>query len=514
MNHWGVPAGVGVLCLWALAGWCQSLRLPSYISDHMVVQRDRPMAVRGWAAPGATVTIQCGSFRTQVVADAEGRWRAAGPSLHAGESAELLVTDGVATQRVMDIVGGEVWICSGQSNMAMPVRDSADAEVAASVQMPGLRAFATTAKPAATPQEDMPGSWSRAESSEVLNWYATAFYFGRKLHAELGVPVGLLMVAWGGTPVEAWIPRPVLEKLPVATNFLRESDTYAERYPKLMEDYEAKRARLLAQNKQEELRNLRRPHRPADNPTLAAVQFNNRIAPLVGVPVRGAIWYQGEANAGLPRAAHYGELLTALIRSWRDLWGEEFPFGIVQLPNFRAPQTEPVEEASGWAALREQQLRVVRSVAKTGLAVTIDVGQEDNIHPIRKTEVGERLAAWVLHDVYGRSEVVPCGPLYRRCERRDGTIVIEFDYAQGLHAKGDRVGSLAVCGADRVWKWAEGCIEQDRLIVWSAQVPEPVAVRYGWADHPPCNLYNAAGLPASPFRTDDFPLPESSSPRR
>ncbi|MCX7818705.1 MAG: sialate O-acetylesterase [Kiritimatiellae bacterium] len=509
---WRRAFGWGCVAAAAAAG--DMLRMPAIFSDGMVLQRGRPIAVWGWASPGATVTVRLANAVTQVVAAADGAWRAVLPAMPSGGPHELSVTSGGGARTVRDVVVGEVWVCSGQSNMAMPVRDSTDAEEAARAAFPLLRAFRSDAVPLPQPTNDMPGVWLRADSPAVTNWYATAFYFGRRLHRELGVPVGLLMVAWGGTPVEAWMPRPLLQQLPAAAEFLTNSDAYPARYPDLLREWEERRTKLLAAGRSNELRQLRKPVPPDRNPSLAAVQYNSRIAPITQYPIRGAIWYQGEANSHGTRALSYAELLSALIAQWRRDWDDEFPFGIVQLPGFRAPSPAPVESNSTWAVMREQQLRVVRSVPRTGLAVTVDLGEADNVHPKRKTEVGERLAAWALREVYGRREVMPCGPLYREMRTESGAIRVRFDYARGLHARGGEPAALAIAGTDRVWRAAMGRIEDEELVVSSPEVPRPVAVRYGWADNPPCNLYNDAGLPASPFRTDDWPLDLRSAPVR
>jgi len=499
---------------WWFLGWvvlasvapAATLRLPSLFSDGMVVQRGRPVVIWGWASSGALVRVRLAAVETQVVANADGAWRAVLPAMPSGGPHELTVTSSGEACRIRDVVVGEVWVCSGQSNMAMPVRASADAEEAARSAYPMLRAFSTDAVPLPEPARDLPGRWARADSPAVTNWYATAFFFGRRLHRELGVPVGLLMVAWGGTPIEAWMPRSLLERLPAAAEFLTNSDAYPSRYPELLLQWEKRRTNLLAAGRSNELRQLRKPWPPDRNPSLAAVQYNSRIAPLIPYPMRGAIWYQGEANSHGVRTLCYAELLTAMITHWRSAWEDEFPFGIVQLPGFRDPPTAPVQTNSTWAVMREQQLRVVQSVPRTGLAVTIDLGEVDDIHPKRKTEVGERLAAWALREVYGRMEIVACGPLYRDMAVEGSAIRIRFDHAEGLHARGGPPRALAIAGEDHVWHAAEGRIEGNELVVSAAAVPRPVAVRYGWADFPPCNLYNGAGLPASPFRTDDWPI--------
>lgn len=506
-----VCVGVAAVVL-ASAAESTTLRLPAVFSEGMVLQRGRPIPVWGWSQPGATITVRLDTATTQAVVGIDGAWCAVLPPMPSGGPHELTVTAGDIVRIVRDVVVGEVWVCSGQSNMAFPVRNSADAEEAALASYPMLRAFRSDAVPLPFPTNDMPGSWLRADSPAVTNWYATAFYFGRALHRELGVPLGLLMVAWGGTPIEAWMPRSLVERLPAAAEFLTNSDAYPARYPQLLNEWEERRASLLASGRSNELRYLRKPIPPERNPSLAAVQYNSRIAPITSFPVRGVIWYQGEANSHGPRTLRYAELLRALIAQWRRDWDDELPFGIVQLPGFRPPPNEPVESHSAWAAMREQQLSVARALPRTGLAITIDVGEADDIHPKRKTEVGERLAIWALRDVYGRREFTPCGPIYREMSTEGSSIRIRFDHAEGLHARGGKPQALAIAGADRVWHHAEARIDGTDLVVWSSAVPEPVAVRYGWADHPPCNLYNGAGLPASPFRTDDWPLDLQTRP--
>jgi len=326
---------------------------------------------------------------------------------------------------------------------------------------------------------------------------------------------GLINSSWGGTPVEAWTNPKAQQKVPEIAPVLKLWEEAIAQYDpeQAAAQYEKQLAawkEALAKAKAAGRRRPRAPRKPTD-PRLSQNRpgnlYNGMIAPLVAYAIRGAIWYQGERNSRDELSRLYGVQLKTLITNWRDEWGQgDFPFIYVQLPNFMAPQQQP-SETTGWVMVREGMLKTL-SLANTGMAVTLDIGDEKNIHPKNKQDVGRRLALWALAHTYGR-DVVGSGPIYKGMRRLDGKIVIEFDYADGglLAARGGPLQGFAIAGADHKFVWADAVIEGDTVVVSSAEVKQPAAVRYAWASNPACNLTNRAGLPASPFRTDDWVEP-------
>jgi len=482
--------------------------LPAMFSDHMVLQCDRALPVWGWADPGEKVTVTLAEQSQTATANDDGKWSVTLAALEAGGPHKLTV-EGNNTVEIADVLAGEVWVCSGQSNMAMSVGGSANfPEEQAAAEHPGIRMFTVARSPAETPQERCGGNWQVCSPATVGGFSATAYFFGRDLHKQLGVPVGLINTSWGGTPVQAWTSLEAQQALPELESMLaswkQQVDEYdpavaKDRYEKQLAGWSKKAEEAKAAGKTPP----RRPRGPVDprlSPHRPANLYNGMIAPLVPYALRGGIWYQGESNAG-GAANLYGLQLTTMIKDWREVWGQgDFPFEWVQLPNFRAPQQQPVE-TSGWVIVQEEMLKSL-ALTNTGMAVTVDVGEAGNIHPKNKQAVGKRLALWALGTTYGK-DLVHCGPLYKCSRKQDGKIVVEFDHVGGgLAAEGNRLKGFAVAGADKKFVFAEATIKGDTVVVSSPEVEDPVAVRYAWAANPDCNLFNRAGLPASPFRTD------------
>ncbi len=347
----------------------------------------------------------------------------------------------------------------------------------------------------------------------VGGFSATAYFFGRELHKQLKVPVGLINSSVGGTPIQSWTGVKAQQRVPQLAPMIEslkrsiaayDPEAAKQRYEKQLAEWK-EAANTAKDHAQRDALNRRKP-RPPQDPRLSQGSpgrlFNGMIAPLAPYAIRGAIWYQGEANAGGWKL--YGLQLRTMIAEWRALWNEgAFPFLFVQLPNFLAPQQKP-GDPGGWALIREQFLKTL-SLAYTGMAVTIDVGEAKDIHPKNKQEVGRRLAQWALAKTYHK-DVVASGPLYksRRCD--GDKIVVEFDYVDGGLAvrNGDQLKGFAIAGADKKYVWADAKIVGRTVVVSSPDVETPAAVRYAWANNPECNLINKAGLPASPFRTDDW----------
>lgn len=504
---WVVLAWVAAIGLLA-APASADVKLPSIFGDHAVVQRDKPIRVWGWADRGETVTVSLGDESKTVTAGAEGKWSVALGARKAGGPLVLKVA-GKNTIELSDVMIGEVWLASGQSNMAWTVSGSMNFEQEkAEANHPHLRMFTVERTPAETPQADCRGQWRVCTPDTVGGFSAVAYFFGRMLHKELGVPVGLIDSSWGGTPIEAWTSLEAQQAQEPLRPKLDEWQKRVETYDpqKARQDYE----RLLARWEEEaakakaEGKPAPRKPQPAGDPRMSprrpANLYNGMIAPLAPYAIAGAIWYQGEANAGA--ASVYALQLDTMIRNWRAIFQcGDFPFAWVQLANFMKPQEQPSE--GGWAWIREQMLQALR-IPNTGMAVIIDIGEANNIHPRNKQDVGKRLALWALKAAYGQ-DVVYSGPIYKAMKVDGGKAVLSFDHVGGgLVAKDGALKGFAVAGADQKWVWADARIEGDTVVVSSPEVKEPVAVRYGWANNPPCNLYNKEGLPASPFRTDDW----------
>lgn len=440
-------------------------------SDGAVLQQEMPVKVWGSAADGEEVTVSIAGQEARTTAQG-GTFQVQLPPLKAGGPFELVIK-GRNTVTIHNVLVGEVWIASGQSNMQWSVALSEEPEkVAAASRNPRIRLFTVTRRATPEPQQTVPvaperqeGIWLECGPDTVVNFSAVAYHFGRSLSAALDIPIGLISTNYGGTPAEAWTSRHTLEG-----------------HPGLKNDFGSIPA--------------------TDKPNSPGGLYNAMIHPLLGYGIRGVIWYQGESNAS--RAYQYRTLFPAMIEDWRGHWGQgDFPFLLVQLAPFTAIKAEPGE--SDWAELREAQLLATKVLKNVGMAVITDLGDEKDIHPKPKGPVGERLALCARAIAYGE-DITYSGPLYRSMEVRDDRIVLSFDHVDGgLEARGGELKGFTICGADRKFVNAYAEIKGDTIEVYSPGVPEPVAVRFGWANYPVVNLYNKAGLPASPFRTDDFP---------
>jgi sialate O-acetylesterase len=481
-----------------------AVRLPAIFSDHLVLQRDTKTPVWGWADPGEEVTVGIAGAQQTAKAGADGKWMVRFENLKAGGPHVLAVKAGNQIE-VKDVLIGEVWLGSGQSNMAMTVSRAKDfdAEKAAAVA-PEIRVFTVSSGAAPAPQDDCKGKWVVCAPDTVGSFSATAFFFGREIHRELRVPVGLINSSVGGTPIESWIDSGAQHASPELKGFFAEqSQTEAAiNLDALKAKYQKDLAAWPEKAKQAKAEGRTPPRKPEDPAALRARKgnvgglFNGKIAPLIPFAIRGALWYQGEANSNGFKAKYYQHQLPLLVSDWRARWGYEFPFAWVQLPNFTKPDV-------GWCVVRDAELASLK-LPKTGMAVTIDVGNPKNIHPENKQAVGRRLALWALGTVYGK-DVVTSGPLPAGHEIRGGEIVLKFAHTEGgLQSKGGALTGFAVAGEDRQWKEAAARIDGSSVILSSPEVPRPVAARYAWQDNPVCNLQNGAGLPASPFRTDDW----------
>jgi len=496
---------LGLAVVLAVASWALAdVQVAPIFGDGMVLQRDAKVPVWGTAEPGEKVTVSVAGQTTQGAAGPDKAWRVDLPALKAGGPFEMTVA-GANTVTFKNVLVGEVWICSGQSNMGMVLSrcltGAKDAEEAKDAE---LRLFTVARVTSQTPRQDLTGQWQECSPESAAGFSGVAFYFGRELRKTLGVPVGLINTSWGGTPAEAWTSRPALEATAEYKHVFEWWEKRLASYPADLEKHKKAMEEWPLEVKKARAENRPAPSQPrppiAPNaPTLPSNLFNSMINPLIPYAMRGAVWYQGESNAG--QARQYRALFPAMIKDWRARWGQgDFPFLFVQLPDYRAPVKEPVQVAT-WPLLREAQTMTL-SLPNTGMAITLGLGEEKDIHPKNKGPVGQRLALAARAVAYGE-KIVSCGPLCKAAKFEGGKARISFDsVGGGLVARDGELKGFAVAGKDGGFVAAQARIEGADVVVWSEEVAEPAAVRYAWADNPVWSLMNKEGIPASPFRTD------------
>ncbi|MFO1496934.1 MAG: sialate O-acetylesterase [Verrucomicrobiota bacterium] len=481
------------------------VKLPGIFGDDMVLQQGMAVPVWGWASEGETVTVQFRDQKVTTVAK-DGKWQVRLRKLAAG-GPDTFTVSGKNEIRLSNVLVGEVWVCSGQSNMEWPLNRSFEPQTAiAQSGNPAMRLFTVPKLKANAPTNNVNGKWSLCGPDSSPGFSAVAYFFGRDLQKALGVPIGLIHTSWGGSPAEVWMTDDVLSANPDYKT------TILDAYPKALQAYQAaladfeKETAELAKDGKKPTRN--KPTPPYWKPTEL---YNGMIAPLVPYAIRGAIWYQGESNAG--RAHQYRTLFADMIRNWRRDWGQgNFTFLEVQLAPWDKGKKRTLADItsspgdSDWAELREAQVLATKTLPSVGMAVITDVGDKDDIHPTKKEPVGARLALAARAIAYG--EKIPfSGPSYRRLKVEGDKAILSFDHVgRGLEARGGELQGFAVAGADHKFVWAKAEIDGDKVVVSSPQVAQPVAVRYGWSDFPVVNLWNKDGLPAVPFRTDAFPM--------
>ena len=502
------------ILLAVLAG-CSTLfaagfRLAAPISDHMVLQREKPVAVWGWADAAETVTVAFAGQSKSATAGADGKWTLKLDALAASAEPRTLTVTGKDGHKieVHDVLVGEVWLGSGQSNMAMNVQSSNNfpAEKAAA-DFPLIRHYQEASTHSAQPEAEGKGSWKACTPDNVGGFSAVLYFFGREIHKEIGVPVGLVNTSVGGTPIESWVSAETQSSDPeTKAIFDAQTKNHLEFDPvKAAASYEKQMAAwkvAVTKAKAAKTELPRKPHDPIATRKFKggpAGLYNGKVVNLAPYALRGMLWYQGEGNAGNP--AVYEKQLTQLVTSWRTLWSDEVPFAWVQLPNYRDSDSE------SWPRIRESMMKVL-ALPKTGMAITLDVGDPKDIHPKNKQDVGLRLSYWALHSVYGRKVPAISGPLPAGSKVEGSAIRISLKHAAGLKTRdGSVVRGFRIAGADKAWKPAAARIEGTEVIVSSPEVAAPMAARYAWAENPDCNLVNGAGLPATSFRTDDWPVP-------
>src|SRR5579871_6376766 len=485
----GPWSGLGVVLfgLYALGTPARAeVRLPKILSDHMVLQRDTAVPIWGWSSPGEEVNVTLAGQTKTTKAGADGKWRVQLEPLQAA-GPHTLTVKGTNTLTVEDVLVGEVWLASGQSNMEMTVRGARDFEKEqAAADLPQIRMFTVRHNPSREPQADCSGSWHICSPGTVGAFSATAYFFGKDLHQKLGAPVGLINSSFGGTPIEAWTSIDVQKNQPELAALLATWDKRAAEYnpstaktayEKQLAEWKDRAEKAKAEGKTAP-RAPQRPSDPREQPHHPAVLFNGMIAPLIPYAIRGVIWYQGESNAGSPRSGKlYGVQLPLLIKDWRTRWGRgQIPFAWVQLPNFQT-------SGEGWSYVREAMLETM-SLPHTGMTVNIDIGEARDIHPKNKQDIGHRLALWALANVYGQ-HLAWSGPLPSGHRTVGRAVELDFKHADGgLVAKDGALRGFTIAGADKQWRPATARIEGNKVLVSNPEVKEPVAVRYDWSSNP------------------------------
>ncbi|OVE80806.1 hypothetical protein BVY04_04865 [bacterium M21] len=498
-----------------------ALKVAKIFSSHMVLQQNAKVPIWGWAAPTTEVMVTFAGQSQKAVTDKDGKWQVKLTPLKTSKEGRSMTISGAgSTTTLEDILVGEVWLCSGQSNMEWKIDmlkiDTASIKAAA--EFPLIRHCKVARRPSPTPQKDCIADWQICSPKTVGTFSATAYFFGMNLHKELDVPIGLVNSSWGGTPIESWLPfdqqrdNEAIQKL--KANFDRQATTYDE--VKEKEKFDAATAKWKESIKgmdRSKINWRKRPKmraHPHKSQRYPGSLYNGMIVPLETLAIRGAIWYQGESNArSVETGSYYKKQLTDMITSWRTRWQQhdDFPFYFVQLPNFMAPQKNPVDHDAMWPVVRESFYRVHKDLKNAAMAITIDIGEEKNIHPGNKAEAGRRLALQALQNAYSKP-IVGCGPVFKSHKIVDNKVILTFDnIGSGLMAKDGELKTFAIAGADKKFVWATASTDGKTVTVSSDEVVNPAAVRYAWANNPiGCNLYNKENLPASPFRTDDWEL--------
>lgn len=485
------------------------VRLPKIFSSHMVLQREQPIHLWGWSEPGETVSASFHGTTVSTTGDPLGHWSLYLPPQTAGGPFQLTVKANNSVT-LDDVLVGDVWFASGQSNMEMPLGgfpnsayvDNAAAEIK-NANHPNMRLFLVDRKASEYPLNDFTGnpSWTVCTPETAAKFSAVAYFFGRDLENQEHVPIGLIDSTWGGTPGGAWVSMDGLSSdaslMPVFASWTTMADEQTDMPAKIAEE----------KREDAEARSSNRPlpkhswHANPDSWAPAAL-FNGMVAPAVSFSMKGVIWYQGESDSGPERAPMYSKVFPKLISDWRAHWREgDFPFLYVQISSFKSNATET------WPIIREAQLRTL-ALTNTGMAVTIDIGNPDNVHPANKQAVGDRLALAARAIAYGE-HIEYSGPLFRQTSTENSGIRVWFDHVDGgLVAKGGELQGFEIAGEDHHFIPATARIDGQTVLVTSPQVSRPEYVRYGWANAPTVNLFNSIGLPASPFTSEEkIPAP-------
>ena len=483
------------------------MRLPHLLSDHAVLQRDRPIHIWGWATPGAHLTAKLHAQSVPAVADSLGAFSLWLAPESAGGPYTLTIRGDGPDLVLSDLLIGDVWFASGQSNMEMPMRgfpgnavlQDADKEIAAATN-PKLRLLIVDKKGSDYPLNDIPDTWTLCTPETAANFSAVAYFFGREIAAKENVPVGLIDSSWGGTPADSWVSMDTLGTHPDLLPAFASRADFAKEQISLKEKIAAEKVEDDAD------RAAGKPvpghWHPDETSWVPAGLYNGMVAPFIPMSLRGFIWYQGETNSAPDRAPYYATLFSALIRDWRMQFAQgNLPFFFVQISSYNSPGED-------WGKVRDAQRRTLQ-LTHTGMAVTLDIGTPENVHPPDKQTVGHRLALAARHITYGE-DVAFASPLFRQATaelRPDGTTSLRvwFDHAQGLTAHDQPIDAFEIAGEDHHFVPAQARIDGETVIVSASAVPHPVYVRYGWMGVVTNNLFNAAGLPASTFTSEAWP---------
>lgn len=502
------------------------VRLPALLSDNMVLQRGKSVPVWGWADKGEKVTVSFMGQEKSATAGDDCKWMVKLDTMNASSEPQTMTISSSKISpnsphpnlQITNILVGEVWLCSGQSNMEMGVGGSRNAnEEMKSSQYPGLRLFKVQHNPQAVPQDECRGTWQICSPNTVGQFSATAYFFGREIHQRMNTPVGLIDSSWGGTLIEAWTSLDALstmDEFKGISAFLSKPMKAKWDEAAIFSKYEKKLAVWKEASEKPGSKKTSEPRRPAPprlNKNVPANLYNGMIHPLIPYAFRGAIWYQGESNAFLSNAGIYSLQLATLIRDWRNRWGDEFPFAWVQLPEFRV--TNEIGSRN-WPVIREEMLKAL-NIPHTGMAIGLGLGDATDIHPKDKQGIGKRLALWALAEVYDQKDVVYRGPLPAGHTINGSEVVVSFKHTEGgLLAREAPLKGFKIAGENLAWVDAQARIDRNTVVVSSPDVPKPVAVRYAWDDNPEWSLLNGSGLPASPFRTDTKDITASAAPAR
>ncbi len=505
---------LSALALLLLMACCSfaDIKLPAIIADNMVLQQRSKVTLWGWASPGENVQVSCGwnKAAVNIKADQKGAWKIAIPTPPANKAAYTLTFKGNNTIEVKNVLIGEVWLCSGQSNMEFTIAkgprpwetgvNNYEEEVA-KINNPNIREFTVDEVAADSVKTDAKGEWQGADPKNARLFSAVAYYFAREIFEKTGFPIGLINSTWGGTPAESWTSKAVLQADPDLNTIIINFQQKVSGYPQEVQNYQAALSKWktdTAAAKQQHLPLPKAPVRPVavSGNNSPGRLYNGMIAPIIPYAIKGVIWYQGESN--VDHAWQYRKLFPALIKSWRaDRHDQNMPFYFVQISPHQSSNAE----------LRDAQLYTYQTVPRTGMVVTTDNGDSSNIHPRNKENVGKRLALWPLSHDYGFKDLPYSGPIYKSMKAEGNSIRLSFDETNGgLMAKDGDLREFTIAGDDHVFHAAQAKIDGNTLIVSSPLVQKPVAVRFAWRSIPSPNFYNTAGLPASPFRTDDWPV--------
>ena len=496
----------------------QTLRLPSVFGDRMVLQRDVPARVWGWGAPGATVHVALDAQRTETRVRADGSWSLLLSPLEATfEGCALVVTQGEEEVALQDVLVGDVWVCGGQSNMEWKLRSSRDADLElVGAEEAAVRYLRVPHVANPEPQDDFPrqrdGAWRVCVGGEAQDCTAVGYYFAARLRRNVGVPIGLIDISWGGTMAQHWVSKETLVKFPEMTSHLEDFAAKREAWSEgggAAGAVERHAAAVAAWEKTDRSKGKPRAQADPAEGRQPAGMWNGMVLPIAPTTVRGVLFYQGENNSFGESWKPFPSTFPAVVADWRRAFDTpELPFGLVQIAGWSNRRAMTYDMNHHTNVVREVQLDTWRATPGTGLVVTYDTNSNGSIHPGHKRPVGERAARWALAEVYG-VDLEWRGPVFAGAVVEEGRLVVSFEEgtARGLRLDRDTSNGFYVAGEDQVFHHAQArVVSENRLRVWSDAVPEPVAVRYAWSNLPCGGLMNARELPAYPFRSDDWPL--------